>query len=74
MLPDVSNPVWMQIVTGKRTVQSTKATFNLLIQNNKMSYERDPSPANVTRLLAKTHEFFTKYEAIFSTEISTILK
>ena len=37
MLPDVSNPVWMQIVTGKRTVQSTKATFNLLIQNNKMS-------------------------------------
>jgi hypothetical protein len=74
MLPDARHPVWIQIVTGKKTAQSSKATFNLLIQNNKMSYERDPSPDNVARLIAKTRDFFVKYESIFPVEISTILK
>jgi hypothetical protein len=74
MLPDVGHPIWLQIVTGERTAPSTRATFNLLIQNNKMSHEKDPSPENTARLIAKTHSFFTKYEVIFSNEISTILK
>jgi hypothetical protein len=72
MLPDVDNPVWVLFVTGKKPVQSSKATVNLLIHSNKMNYEMDASPANVKKLVAKTHSFFTQYEAIFSSEIAKI--
>jgi len=74
MLPDISHPVWMQIITGERRFQSTKPTLNLLVQMNKMSYERDPSPANVKALIAKTHSFFSLYQALFADEIVAILK
>ena len=74
MLPDIDHPVWLQIVTGKKPVQSSKATFNLLIHGNKMSYERDPSPDNVRQLIAKTHSFFTQYQSIFASEIAKILE
>jgi hypothetical protein len=74
MLPGVNDPVWMQIVTGKKPIRSTKATINLLIQSNKMSYERDPSPLNVAGLIAKTHGLFARFRSIFGTEIEEILK
>lgn len=74
MLPDLDHPVWMEIVTGRKPVKCTKATINLLIQSNKMSYERDPSPANVKKLISKTHSFLTQYEAVFAEEIAAILK
>lgn len=74
MLPNLNDPVWTQIVTGKKPMRSNKATINLLIHGNKMSCERDPSPANVKQLVAKTYEFFAKYESIFPDEIASILK
>jgi hypothetical protein len=74
MLPDIDHPVWVQFVTGKRPVQSSKATVNLLIHSNKMNYDRDSSPANVKALVAKTHSFFTQYETLFAAEISKILE
>jgi len=73
MIPDIHHPVWTQIVSGKKPLPSTRATLNLLIQSNKMSYQRDPSPANVDELVAKTHKFFTQYEALFAAEIAKIL-
>ena len=74
MLPDASHPVWEQIATGKWPLESRKPTVNLLIQSNKMSYERDKSPANVRQLAEKTHCFFRQYEAIFPAEIAQILR
>jgi len=74
MLPDIHHPIWAQIVTGKKPLQSTKPTLNLLVQSNKMNYERDPSPANVEQLAAKTHKFFTQYEVLFAAEIAKILQ
>jgi len=72
MVPDVNHPVWMRIVTGSKPMKSAKATVNLMIHNNKSSYERDPSPDNVKELIAKTHKFFAQYEAIFPNEIAQI--
>jgi hypothetical protein len=72
MLPDIHDPVWAGIISGKRPLQSTKPTFNLLIQGNKMSYERDPSPANVEVLIARTHKFLRQYEALFADEIAAL--
>jgi len=74
MLPDVNQAVWVQFVTGKRPVRTTKSTVNMLIHGNKMSYERDPSPANIGQLIAKSHSFLSQFEAIFAEEIAEILK
>lgn len=73
-LPDVNHPVWMQIVTGKKPIRSSKATLNLLIQSNNMSYEKDSSPANVAELIDRTHGLFARYGSIFGTEVAEILK
>jgi hypothetical protein len=72
MVPDISHPVWMQIVTGRKPIQSSKATVNLMIHNNKSSYERDSSPENVKQMIAKTHKFFSQFEAIFPGEVNQI--
>ncbi|MGD0800511.1 MAG: hypothetical protein ABR906_04270 [Terracidiphilus sp.] len=72
MLPDVNHPVWRQIVTGEKKMQSSKSTINLLIQSSKMSYARNPSPANLEQLIAKMYSFFTRYESTFSSEIAQL--
>ena len=73
MLPAANHPIWTQIATGKKPVQSGKLAINLFVQNNKFSLDRDSSPANVQQLAAKTHEFFVQYEKIFSSEFDKIL-
>jgi len=73
-IPDVSHPAWARFVTGKVAVQCSKATFNLLVHSNKMNYERDSSSANVKLLIAKSHEFLTKFQSIFANEVATIFK
>lgn len=74
MLPAVDHPGWVRLVTGKKQVQSSKATFNMLIHSNQMIYERDPSPDTVKELVAKTYSFLTKYESLFTTEIAKIFE
>ena len=73
MLPAANHPVWTQIATGKKPIQSGKLAINLFMQNNKSSLDRDPSPANVQKLAAKTYEFFHQYEKIFANEFEKIL-
>jgi hypothetical protein len=74
MLPDVNHPVWRQVVTEEKAVQSSKATINLFLQSSKMSYGRDQSPANVNQLIARLHCFLAHYESMFSSEIEQILQ
>jgi hypothetical protein len=72
MIPPIDHPIWVQFVTGKKTIKSSKATINMLVQNTKMEYERDASPANAKALIARTHKFFTQFESIFPNEIAQI--
>lgn len=72
MLPGVDHPVWAQFVSGKKPLQSSKATVNLLVHANKMNYEKDPSPENVKLLVKKTHSFFAQYESLFASDIAKI--
>jgi hypothetical protein len=74
MIPAIDHPIWVKIVTGKVPVQSSKLAINLLIQNNKMDYEKDPSPARLKQLVARTHQFFCQYELAFSAEFAKILR
>lgn len=73
MILPIDHPVWVQFVTGKTTITSSKATINMLVQNTKMSYERDSSPANIKELVSRTHKFFTQFESVFLSEIAQII-
>jgi hypothetical protein len=74
MVPDVNHPCWEQFVSGKKQVRSAKATLNLMIQSNKMAFERDPSPASIRQLAEKSQRFFTQFESIFADELAQILR
>ena len=73
MLPAANHHVWTQIATGKRPVQSDRLAINLFVKNNKMSFEKDSSPANVQQLAARSYEFFIKYEKLFAADFEKIL-
>jgi hypothetical protein len=72
MLPAINHPVWKDIVLGKKTIQTEKATVNLLTQSSRISYGRNPSPDNMEQIIDKMHGFFTRYESTFSHEIAQI--
>jgi hypothetical protein len=72
MIPPIDHPIWVQFVTGKKTITSSKATINMLVQNTKMGYERDASPANTKELISRIHKFFTQFESVFPGEIAQI--
>ena len=72
MILPIDNPVWVQFVTGEKTITSSKATINLLVQNTKMSYERDASQDNVKELIGRTHKFFAQFESVFPSEVAQI--
>ena len=74
MLPDINHPVWVEFVTGTKPLHSTKTTINMLVHNNKTSYENDPSPENVKKLVARTHDFLTQFQTLFAIEVAEILK
>lgn len=73
MLPAPNHPVWSQIATGKKPVTSAKLAINLLIQNCKIEFQRDSSPANAAQLATRVHRFFQQNEKVFPDEIKRIL-
>ena len=73
MLPALTHRVWSEIATGKRPIRSDNLAINLLVKSNHMSFEGDPSPANVQQLAAKTYKFFVQYEKFFAREFDKIL-
>ncbi|HEY1255304.1 MAG TPA: hypothetical protein VGF01_11020 [Terracidiphilus sp.] len=72
MLPALHHPVWKEIVIGKKTIQTEKATINLLTQSSRMSYGQNPCPDNLNGIVAKMYGFFARYESTFASEIAQI--
>jgi hypothetical protein len=74
MIPPVVNPVWRRIATGQISIPSSKLAVNLLTTNVRVRYTNDPTEANVQALILRVHEFFARFENIFSEELKAILK
>ena len=72
MISPVTDPLWKRFATGRRKLNSPKLAISILEKSIRMSYLRDQSPANVDVLVKKAHEFFTRYEAVFAEEFTTI--
>jgi hypothetical protein len=73
MLPAATHRVWSEIATGKIPIRSDNLAINLLVKSNHLSFERDPSLANVQQLANKTYKFFVQYEKFFPSEFDKIL-
>jgi hypothetical protein len=73
MVPAITHPVWKKLATGEKKIQSTQLAVNMLLASTQLKYTRDPSPSNVQRLVAHIHEFFTKFEKTFQSELNQIL-
>jgi hypothetical protein len=73
MLPAATHRVWSEIATGRKPISSDNLAINLLVKSNHMSFERDPSQANVQQLVTKTYNFFVQYEKCFASEFDKIL-
>lgn len=73
MLPTATHRVWGEIATGRKPIRSDNLAINLLVKSNHMSFERDPSQANVQQLATKTYKFFVQYEKLFASEFDKIL-
>jgi hypothetical protein len=74
MLPPKQSPVWREFATGKRSLNSSKLAINLMAKSVQVSYQRDPSPANVEVLADRVREFFAQYEKGFADEFSRMLR
>lgn len=73
-IPPVTHPIWAQLITGRRECPSSKVGLNMLIANLRLSYTKDPSEANLERLVARMHEFFFRYGTHYQTELEQILR
>ena len=72
MISPVADPLWKRFVTGRRQLNSPKLAISILEKNIRLSYQRDPSAANILILVKKAHDFFTKYESVFVEEFQII--
>jgi len=74
MMPPAADPLWKRFVTGQVELNSPKLAISLLEKTVRVSYQLDPSPANVQILVLKVHAFFTRYEHVFQEEFQAILR
>ena len=72
MVPPTSNPMWAKLVKGELELKSSKLALNMLLFNNRLSYAKDTSPANLQKLIAHTYEFFVKFEGTFKEELQRL--
>ena len=72
MIPPVSDPGWLKLVTGQKQIRSSNLSYNMLMFNIQLRYKNDPSPANVPKLIAQAREFFVKYEGLLKSEIASL--
>jgi len=73
MIPPITHPIWAQVITGKREIPPSQVGLNMLVTNLRLSYRKDPSEDSLRNLVARMHEFFTRYGAHYQNELEKIL-
>jgi len=62
MLPPLSNPVWQDLVTGRKVIKSSNLAFNMHLFSLKLQYRKDPSEECVQKLAELARDFMVKFE------------
>jgi len=74
MLPPVTHPALRDLIVGNKEIATTKFGFNLLLTNNRISYKKNPSESTVMQLAQQTHEFLTRYENLYQSELKQLFR
>jgi hypothetical protein len=72
MVPPVTHPALRDLIVGNKQITTTKFGFNLLLTNNRILYRKNPSEDTVKQLAQQTHEFLTRYENLYQSELKQL--
>lgn len=72
MIPPATSPVWVNIISGKKQLQSTQLAVNMMLSNIKLRYKMNQTDENVGKLVKHAHEFFTKFENVYPAEVKQL--
>ena len=73
MIPPISHPCWVKLVSGQKKIQSTNWSFNMMVANNARRHKQDSSAGNVMKLITESHQFVAKYETMLQPEINELI-
>ena len=72
MIPPVTDPIWAEVITSQRQVPRSQVGLNMLVSNLRADYRRDPG--SLSQLVARLHEFVSKYGTYYRAELDELLK
>lgn len=72
MIPPKNHPKWSALVKGDIKVQFNVFAGNMMLSQCQRKIARDPSPQSVNACIEEIHSFFSKYENIYSKELSSV--
>jgi hypothetical protein len=72
-IPPATHPIWAQVITGQKEIPSSQVGLNMLIANLRLSYQKNPSEDSLGCLVARMHEFFTRYGDHYQNVLEQIL-
>jgi hypothetical protein len=72
MVPSVTHPALRDLIVGTKEIQTTKFGLNLLLTNNRIQYKKNPTEQTIKQLAEQTHEFLTRYESLYQSELKQI--
>ena len=70
--PAVSSPVWQEIISGQKTVDTSAVGLQMMMQRVRLSVERNPSEASRMAGIKILHHFFTKHQSRLQSEIQQL--
>jgi hypothetical protein len=72
MIPDKSDPRWMDLITGKKKHQFKFAAASLCVSRNMREVAKDPSLQQMMKSVDEIHALFTKYEKFAADDLRAI--
>ncbi|RKZ67014.1 MAG: hypothetical protein DRQ48_10240, partial [Gammaproteobacteria bacterium] len=67
--PAVSSPVWQEIISGQKTVETGAVGLQMMMERVRLSVERNPSEATQKAGIKMLYQFFAKHQNRLQTEI-----
>ena len=64
MIPDITDPRWKNIVTGKIQHQFGFIPAGMCVSRHVRAVAKDNSAASVNNAVTEIHQFFAKYEQL----------
>jgi len=68
-LPAVSSPVWQEIISGQKTVETGAVGLQMMMERVRLSVERNPSEATQKAGIKMLYQFFAKHQNRLQAEI-----